>query len=182
MKSFEKLRKEISIVESSMSSDFGSKYIDTNLPQNEMIVIRHLDTSLALELFPIYEELYYAIIEWIDSTPKVKEYVFMPSLVEIGKDYFIRPFYVYDIAIRDYMDKEDEDYIEPPELFEEMQNEVSNELKEESGKEGLIQRVLRKSLLEPTGKTIYDQIINKFIIVEPKVSLEDIKEWQNQLS
>ena len=181
MKSFEELKKEIPIARF-IGSELGTTYIDTNLPRSEMIVIRHLDSKLTIELLSTYEELYNEIIKWIEDNSKIQQYVFMPSLIEIGKDYFIRPFYVYDIAIRDYMDKEDEDYIEPPELFKEMQNEVSNELKEESGKEGLIQRILRKSLLEPTGKTIYDHIINKFIIVEPKVSLEDIKEWQNQLS
>jgi hypothetical protein len=182
MKSFEEFRKEISLVKSSMGSEFGSKYIDTKLPRNEMIVVRHLDTKLAIELFPIYEQLYNTITKWVDDRPKVNEYVFIPSLIEVGKDYFIRPFYVYDIAIRDYMDKDDEDYVEPPALFEEMRNSISQELnKEVSGRELIIHRILKKSLLEPTGKTIYDsRRMNKFIIVEPKISLDDLNEWKQK--
>ena len=122
--------------------------------------------------------MYKAIIKWIDDKPKVKKYVLMPPLLEVGKDYFIRRFYVYDITTRDYMDKEDGDYVEPPALFEEMRNVVSQELKEMSGSESIIQRVLRKSLLEPTSKTIFDSRINKFIIVEPKISLTDLNEWK----
>lgn len=45
MKSFEVVKSEISLGKSSMGSEFGSKYIDTNLPRNQMIVITHLDNN-----------------------------------------------------------------------------------------------------------------------------------------
>lgn len=179
MKSFEELEQEKTF-KRYIGSEFGTMYFEPGLPRENKRITRRLDSKLTIELLPTYEELYNALIKWIEDNPKVKEYVFMPSLLEVGKDYFIRPFYVYDIAIRDYMDKEDEDYVEPPALFEEMRNAVYQELNNEaSGKEGIIQRVLRKSLLEPTGKTTYDsRRMNKFIIVEPKISLVDLNEWK----
>lgn len=80
------------------------------------------------------------------------------------------------------MDKEDEDYVESPELFEVMYNTISQELnKEICGKEAIIQRILKRSLLESTGKTIYEsRRMNKFIIVEPKISLDDLNQWKSQ--
>ena len=177
MKSFEEVKSKITLIRY-IGSEFGTMYFEPDLSRNNKVIIRHLDNQLTVELLPIYVELYNAVIKWIDDNPKVEKYVFMPSLLEVGKDYFIRRFYGYDIAISDYMDKEDEDYIEPPELFEEMRNFVSQELKEVSGREGVIQQVLRKSLLEPTNKTIYEYRINKFIIVEPKILLTDLNEWK----
>ena len=181
MKSFEELRNEITLIRY-LGSEFGTMYFEPKLPREKKRITRHLDNKLTVELLPAYEELYNAIIKWIDSKPKVKEYVFMPSLLEIGKDYFIRPFYAYDIAICDYMDTKDEDYVEPPALFEDMRNVVSQELNNEvSGRELIIHCILKKSLLEPTGKTIYDsRRMNKFIIVEPKISLDDLNEWKQK--
>ena len=179
MKSFEELKSEITLVRY-IGSEFGTMYFEPNLPRGKKKIIRHLDNKLPAELLPVYEELYNSIIEWIEGKPKIEKYVFMPSLLDIGKDYIIRPFYVYDIAIRNYLDKGDEDYVQPPELFEDMKNVVSKELNDREGKEGIIHRVLRKSLLEPTGKTIYNNSMNKFIIVEPKISLTDLNEWRSQ--
>ena len=180
MKSFEEIKNEISLLKSSMGSEFGSKYIDTSLPKNQMIVVRHLDTKKAIELLPIYKELYYALIKWIETNPIVQEYVFLPPLLEVGKDYFVRRFYVYYVSIRNYFDEEEDGYIEPPELFNKMRNAVSEKLSEVPGREGIIRQVLKKSLLEPTGKTIYEgRIMNKFIIVEPKISLEDLNKWKS---
>jgi hypothetical protein len=181
MKSFEELGREITLVRY-IGSEFGTMYFEPKLPREKKRITRHLDNKLTTELLPTYEELYNAIIRWIEGKSKVQEYVFMPLLLEVGKDYFIRPFYVYDIAIRDYMDKEDEDYVEPPALFEEMRNTISQELNTEvSGRELIIHRILKKSLLEPTGKTIYDsRRMNKFIIVEPKISLDDLNDWKQK--
>lgn len=165
-----------------MDSEFGSKYVDTNFPRNEMIVIRHLNTELAVKLFPIYEDLYTSITNWVNDNQKLRNFVSVPNLVEVGKDYFIRPFFVYDVSIRDYMDEKDEDYVAPPQLFEDMKNVISQELTKEVGREGIIQLILRKSLLEPTGKTFFSYKINKFIIVEPKILLADLDKWKSYLT
>jgi len=177
MKSFKEIGQERALVRY-IGSEFGTMYFEPKLPREEKRITRYLDGKLNTELLPIYEEFYNTIILWIDNNPNVSEYVFLPPLIEVGKDYFIRRFYVYDIAIRDYFDKEDEDYVEPPELFNSMLTVVSKELKETSGKEGVIQRVLKRSLLEPSGKTIFGYRVNKFIIVEPKISLQDLQDWK----
>ena len=181
MKNFKELNKELTLIKSSMDSLLGTKYIDSNLPRDEMIVVSHLDSDLAIEFFPVYLSLYAAIINWINSNPIVREYVFMPELVEVGEDYMTRRFYVYYVSIRNYFADEDEDeegYIEPPELFEKMISAVSKELDDMEGKEGVIRRILTRSLLEPTGKTIFSNRIDKFIIVEPKLLLANLIQWK----
>lgn len=177
MKSFDELKKEVVLIRY-IGSEFGTMYFEPDLPRDKETIIRHLDGKLTIELLPIYVELHNSIRDWINNNPAMREFVYMPDLLEVGKDYFIRPFYVYDIAIQDYFDKEDP--IEQPILFEKMISAVSQELINAPGKESIIQRILRKSLLEPSGKTYYNYRMNKFVIVEPKISLDDLEEWKQK--
>lgn len=177
MNSFDEIKKQKELT-AGLISEFGKFYLEKGVSRDQLIVIKHFDNEYVLQFLPIYVELHNAIINWIDVSEKAKEYVYMPPLLEVGVDYLIRRFYVYYVSIRNYFDKEEDGYIEPPELFGEMRNAVSQELKEVSGREGVIQRILRKSLLEPTGKTIFGYRINKFIIVEPKISVEDLNDWK----
>jgi hypothetical protein len=108
----------------------------------------------------------------------------MSNLIEIGKDYIIRPFNVYQIDVRDYFDEDEP--IEPPKRYFEMIKVFSEEILkyyvdyEElyATKETIIKRVLRKSIFGMSGKTVFEYKINKFELVEPKISIKDIEEWQ----
>ena len=176
MKSFEELKKKKTLIRY-LGSEFGTMYFEPDVPRENESIIRHLDGVLPAELLPKYEQIYKAIVEEVNHHPRIRECVFMPNLIEIGEDYIIRPFYVYDIAICDYLDNDDDHFVEPPELFAIMRNIVSSELNSTAGERGIIHKILKRSLLEPTGKTIYDFETNKFIIVEPKILLEDIYAW-----
>lgn len=45
--------------------------------------------------------------------------------------------------------------------------------------QSIIKRILRKSLIEPRGKTFFEgRHLNKYIIVEPAISIEDIEKWK----
>ena len=46
-------------------------------------------------------------------------------------------------------------------------------------KETIIKRVLRKSIFGMSGKTVFENRINKFTLVEPKISIADIEDWQS---
>ena len=108
---------------------------------------------------------------------RIKELVFIPNLIEIGLDYIIRPFYSYHISLRHYYSKDTS--VIPPKRFEEMRNVVSKELNNSLEDENyIIHEIIRKSLLESTTKTIFEISINKFIIVEPKISLKDLYQWK----
>lgn len=175
MKSFEDISREMNLTRY-IGSELGTMYFDPKAPREKETIIRHLDGKLTIELLPAYVSLYNSIVQWIANNPSLNEYVFMPGLVEVGKDYFIRPFYSYYVSTRDFADKDEP--IEPPSEYKEMHKVAFEELKSTSGKEETIRRILRKSLLEPTAKTYFEDDINKFIIVEPKISIEDIEEWK----
>ncbi len=100
----------------------------------------------------------------------------MPNLIEVGIDYLIRPFYVSQIGMYDYLEADSS--VERPTELNRMISVVSMETKGSSGPRGIIDRVLRKSLLEPTAKTFFDHRMSKFVMVEPKIDLADLADWQ----
>jgi len=179
MKSFQEIRNERKLVQF-LVSEFGTMYFQLDLPREKYIILRHLDTDMSIELFPTYKHLYNSIMDWVDNKPDIKQFIFIPDFTEIGIDYFARPFYIYHVSFRDYYDKDRDEFIEPPLIFEEMRTAVSQEIDILQNEEDIICRILRRSLLESTGKTIYDYKMNKFIIVEPKFSLVDLIEWKEK--
>ncbi|MCS4301051.1 hypothetical protein [Chryseobacterium sp. BIGb0232] len=59
---------------------------------------------------------------------------------------------------------------------EEMRNQFSTIDITDPDKQSIIKRILRKSLIEPRSKTFFEgHHLNKYIIVEPAISIEDIE-------
>lgn len=175
MKSFKDLHNNL-VLKRFLSSELGTMYFVPSLPRKEKVIIRHFDGKLPIELLPAYVQLYNSIIEWVNCREDISKYIFISNILEIGIDYIIRNFFIYDIAICDYFDNDEP--IEPPAQYTEMKAVVLEKLDVyEDKEEKIIHRVIRKSLLEPTGKTYFDNKMNKFIIVEPKINLVDLEEW-----
>ena len=184
MKTFEAFKSNVNLV-LFLESKFGTMYYEPNLPRDKDYMIRHLDSEFKEELLPTYVELYNAVKSWVDSNPIMKKYIDIPNIIEVGKDYIIRPFNVYQVDVRDYFDEDEP--IEPPKRYFEMIKEFSEEMLklyvdyEELcvTKETIIKRVLRKSIFGMSGKTVFENRINKFTLVEPKISIADIEDWQS---
>lgn len=137
------------------------------------------------ELLPVYVQLYEAVLEYIDEHHKIKDRVFMPQLLEVGEDYIIRPFYVYLVPTRRYFDPNEpleplKEYYEMIRVFsDEMINEFAEEDINSPDKQRILKRILRKILIKPRGKTFFEgRYLNKYIIVEPAISMEDIEKWK----
>jgi hypothetical protein len=184
MKSFEEFKKNKNLILFADISKLGTMYFVPDLPVEKDYIIRHLDAELTEELLPSYVELYNSVKHWIESNSKIDEYICMPNLTEVGKDYIIRPFRVYIKSVRSYFDEEEP--IEPPKRYFEMIKVFSEEMirvfDEQEGinftnKNTIIKRVLRKSVFGLSGKTVFEYRSNKFELVEPKISIEDIEEW-----
>jgi hypothetical protein len=178
MRTFEELKKEKSI-KRFLASELGTLYFEPDAPRDMGVIVRHLDSKLTIELLPVYVHLYHSIQQWIEIHPEVNSYVFMANLIEVGEDYLILPFYEYHVSNRRYFE-EGENYLEPEEEYEPMIEAVTKELGTASDQEGVISKVLRRSLLEPTGKTFFEDDIDKYVIVEPKVTIADIEQWKRE--
>lgn len=186
MKNFEEIKKIIDLIDFA-DSKFGNMYSTPSILGEEKYMIRHIGNELTPELLPIYVELYNAILQYIENHSKIKEYVFMSKLVKVGIDYIIRPFYVYTVSTRRYFDPDEP--LEPPKEYYEMINAFSEEMTNQfsmaditcPNRDSIIKRVLRKSLIQPRGKTFIEgRYINKCVIVEPAISIEDIEDWKEK--
>ncbi len=183
MKTFEEFKKNVNL-KRYIGSTLGTMYFEPDLPRDKDYIIRHLDAELTEELLPVYLQLYEAVKQWIETNSTMKEYLFMPELIEVGKDYIIRPFYVYIKSVRSYFDEDDS--IEPSQRYFEMIRDFSIEMlnvyvEDEDvypTKTTVIKRVLRNSLFGASGKTILDDRNNGYIIVEPKIYVSDLEQWQ----
>lgn len=180
MKNFEELNKT-EVLDRMLSSEFGTLYSHLDIQGNIDKIIRFLDGELTPELLTIYVQLYEAILEYIDEHHKIKDHVFMPQLLEVRTDYIIRPFYSYHVSTRRYFDSDEplEPYAEYYEMIRAFSDEMMDQSSEEDitdpNKRSIIKRILRKSLIQPRGKTFFKDYLNKYVIVEPAISIEDIK-------
>jgi hypothetical protein len=180
MKTFEELKNKMTLKpRAGDECELGTMYFDPAATRNTITIIRHLDNKLTVEMLPVYVHLYHSIQQWIANHPEINQCVFMPDLIEVGEDYFIRPFHVYHVSTYRYFE-EGEDYLEPEEEYEPMIEAVTKELGTASDQEGVISKVLRRSLLEPTGKTFFKSRLGKYVIVEPKVTIADIEQWKQE--
>lgn len=184
MKNFEELNKT-EVLDRMLSSEFGTLYSHLDIQGNIDKIIRFLDGELTPKLLPVYVKLYEALLQYIDEHHKIKEHVFMPQLLEVGTDYIIRPFYSYYVSTRRYFDPDEplepyKEYYEMIRAFsEEMTNEFSQEDITDPDKQSIIKRILRKSLIQPRGKTFFEgRYLNKYIILEPAISIEDLEKWK----
>jgi hypothetical protein len=183
MKNFEELNKT-EVLYRMLSSEFGTLYSHLDIQGNIDKIIRFLDGEFTPELLPVYVQLYEAILEYIDEHHKIKKHVFMPQLLEVGTDYIIRPFYSYHVSTRRYFDPDEplEPYAEYYEMIRAFSDEMMDQSSEEDitdpNKRSIIKRILRKSLIQPRGKTFFKDYLNKYVIVEPAISIEDIKKWK----
>lgn len=176
MKTFQQLNNELNLKES-IGSNFGTLYFISDLPFEKIFMVRHLDGKLTIDLLPVYVRLYNAIMQTINCNATLSEHVFIPNFIEIGKDYFIRPFYIYYKSTKSYYD-EDEPTPAPDE-YPILIDALTRELAKFNESTDIVYRVLKRSLLEPSGKTIVDNIWNKLIIVEPKITIADLEEWRD---
>jgi hypothetical protein len=126
MKSFEEFKKNKKLILFADISKLGTMYFEPDFPIDKDYIIRHLDAVLTVEMLPVYVDLYKSIKNWIETNSKINEFVFMNDLIEVGKDYIIRPFRVYIKNNTSYFD--DDQPTEPPIRYFEMLIALSEEM------------------------------------------------------
>lgn len=177
MKLFEVLKSEKEL-KRYLRSKYGTMYFEPSSDPENSVIIRSLDATITPDLFSYYLDIYKCIKESLKSNMYLKEHIRVAEILEVGKDYFIRPFFTYDLALDDYFDQEEP--VEVPKQYYEIKKELQFFLRSfKSEKEKILNRVLENSFLKSTGKTFYDSRTNEFIIVELKILYEDIKEWKD---
>jgi len=147
-----------------LESSSGTLYFDAERPALTMIV-RHFDRDLPPAVVRPFAEMNAAAQRWLAAHPEVARYVRLEPPIEIGEDFVARPHHVYYQSLRSYDEPDEDDPVEPPDELAPMRQAVRAALGHPaSEREQIVETVLARSLLGPTGKTYIGD--DRFIVVE----------------
>lgn len=175
MRAFSTVRQELGL-RRFLASPLGTLHLVPFKPRGPRVMVRHFDAELPAELVQSYVNLTRAVHQWVAARPELKSLIRIEQPTEVGVDFVARPHHIYHTSIRSYDDWEDAPE-QPPEL-EQMRRALRTAISERrSEKEVIIGQVLARSLLEPTGKTYFHEGEGCFIVVEPKLTRQDVERW-----
>jgi len=147
-----------------LESRSGTLYFDAERP-TPTIIVRHFDRDLPPAAVRSFAELNAAAQRWLVAHPEVARYVYLEPPTEIGEDFVVRPHHVYYQSLRSYDEPDEEDPVEPPDELAPMRQAVRAALGHPANeREQVVEAVLARSLLGPTGKTYIGN--DRFIVVE----------------
>lgn len=152
----------------------GYMYVFKPASQDKM-VIRHFNGELKPKYTQVFAEIVDRLNQWVTSHNMLTEYVEVEPVREVGEDFIILPFRK-NYSSLGAIDQWDDDLI--PEELEIMRNILRSEIGNPGNeKEKIIEEILVRSLLEPSGKTYHNDLINKFVIIEPRITQEHLEKW-----
>ena len=158
-----------------LESRSGTLYFDAQRPVPTMIV-RHFDRDLPPAMVRPFAELNAAAQRWLAAHPEVARYVHLEPPIEVGKDFVARPHHVYYQSLRSYDEPDEDDPVEPPDELAPMRQAVRAALGHPANeREQIVEAVLARSLLGPTGKTYIGD--DRFIVVELSPTLADLERF-----
>lgn len=159
----------------------GTLYMILDDSQVPRVMVRHFDNELPPTLVEPFADFVHATQQWLERHLELARLVRVEQPSEVGRDFIARPFHVYYTSTSIYEDWDNP--LESPEELEQMRSAFGAAIgKSADPQDVIIETVLARSLLEPTGKTYFgdsemDKSEGQFIVVEPKLTLEDVECW-----
>lgn len=171
---------------SDLTQDPGlRKFLDSPLGTLHMVLddrsvpvrlVRRFDAELSPSLVTPFVELVAATKQWVESHPDIASLVEVEKPNEVGRDFVSRPFHIYSESLMAY--EEQDNALEPPQELALMRSRVRAAIRDSSDPEtSAIEVVLARSLLQPTFKTYYVEAGSRFVVVEPKLTTDDVYRW-----
>ncbi len=174
MRDFADVQRELGM-KKFLASRNGTLYFVPGAIGDRAIIARHFDRELPVTLVLPFADLTRAAQRWIDRHPEVARLARVAQPTEIGRDFIARPHFVYTTATRAY--EEDEDPPSPPAELAELRHAFTAALgQSDDPRDAIVETVLARSLLEPTGKTFQDDD-GRFTVVDLKPTPDDLQRW-----
>lgn len=163
----------LELLRNSVSGTMYLQYDARTVPQ---FVIRHLDGRILPGLGERVAQLAHAMHGWL-SEHRLGDLVVVDFPVEVQGDFVVWPFHLDFDPIR-LWDASNlaTDLPSLPELPE-MRIAVEARLSEDINPNATIHGALRRSLLDASGSTYFDADMNRFVVVEPVVDVEELVAW-----
>lgn len=153
-----------------LASPLGTLYFTAS----DRIIVRRFDGALPAALRPAYTDLIAAAQKWIERHPRVAELARVRQPTETGDDYVAWPLFPYS-PTNNYYDLDAP--VEPPAEWARLFAAVGAAPPPLDPRDVIVANVVRRSLLEPNGKTYFDAGEARFVVVEPRFTTEDIRSW-----
>src|SRR5262245_41753817 len=129
---------------------FGTIYYSTNDRGLPLLMVRHFDHDASPATARTFADINKASGDWI-GRHGLSDLIRIEPVSEIGTDFIVRPFHVYTTSLRSYV--EDSHPPSPPEELQPMRDRLRAQVgKSLEAKDVIVERVLARSLLEPSGK------------------------------
>jgi hypothetical protein len=138
------------------------------------LVVRRFNSNLPANLVQPYAHFTQASQRWIDDC-NIGVLVRIDQPLEIGQDFIARKHHAYQTSTRSYADWEGPP--PPAELWELRERFCRNARNTFTQSDRLITIVLARNILEPSGKTFFDDSEGRFIIVDLKLEKEELEWW-----
>lgn len=142
----------------------------------ERVVVRRFDGDWPAALIPAYSTLLRASSVWLEHDGELAKVVRVEQPTEVGRDFIARR-QLLGTRLSAYL--KDDDRPEAPSELGTMQARFIAKVAAagEEPRANLVADVLRRSILEPTGYTIYSEREDKFIILDLNVTSEELERW-----
>jgi hypothetical protein len=160
-----------------IASELGTLYVaddDRGVPK---LMVRRFDGDASPSLIKPYVGIVRGCQDWVDGHGLAGQ-VRIEQPAEVGVDFVARPYHIYTTSLWSY--DEDSHPPEPPPELAPMRRKLRQAMGGSSDpRDAILERVLARSLLEPSGKTIFKTREDRFLVVEPKIDRADVEEWAN---
>lgn len=173
-RSFEDINRQLRL-KKFLDSPLGTLYLVPASPGSTRLIARRFDRELEPSLIAPYVGLIRACSEWVQRWPALRAAATIQLPTEVGVDFVARPHHTYVYSTDSYADNELG--LDIPDQLALMRQALRESLDAVRGeRDEVVATVLTRSLIEPTHKT-YLGDDDRFIVVEPKMTPEDVKAW-----
>ncbi len=177
MREFSDIRDQLGL-KKFLDSPMGTLYFVPYAPGKPRVIVRHFDSQLPVSLVAPFASMTKAAHDWLSRRPDLagKARVVLPD--EVGRDFIAREHFTYYTSTESYELDEEDMPPDPPAALFEMREAFSEACGRSDGAiDAIIESVLARSLIEPTGKTFYNESEGLFIIVELKPTRDELERW-----
>ena len=176
MRNFREIKKDLQL-KKFLFSELGTLYFDPSHSDSRSLIVRHFDAELEPMYVAPFGLLVGACQNWLTQSSTLNGLVRVEQLSEIGVDFVSRRHYVYYYSTDSYDTRPND--LEVPSELSSMRNAVRNLTRPDPSEQKLqvVQTIVERSLLEPSGKTFFHTDEMKFVVVEPKIEPQDVRIW-----
>ena len=178
MRRFSDIEKELGL-KKFLYSELGTLFYIPSSPGSSRVMVRFFDAQLKPEFIDSFVELLSACQNWVEEKTDLEKLVRVEQPIEVGLDFISRPHHTYSTSTDSYEDEFEP--VDPPKELSVMRKVIRSYIGNAVNDNiGIIQRIMGRSLIEPSSKTYFDDDEMRFIVVEPKLKVTDIIDWKNQ--